>query len=134
MIFGEAVALHEPWSWTELVQTFRLFCLEAKKPHRDEHFGEVHPPKNLVFFIDGLDEFDGSHSELISFIKGFLGPSIKVCVSSRPWNVFEDAFKNRPSLRLEDLTFADIKHYVQSKLSENPGFASLQELESEYAA
>lgn len=69
----------------------------------------------ICLFVDGLDEFDGSHDELISLIRSLIGDSgnVKVCVASRPWIVFRDAFGQAPNLRLEDLSFFDIKNFVK---------------------
>jgi hypothetical protein len=88
----------------------------------------------FCLFIDGLDEFDGDHSKLVDFIKELSGyPNVKLCVSSRPWLVFEDAFKRRPSLMVQDLTYPDIMHFITSKFSGNPNFIELRERETEYA-
>ena len=87
----------------------------------------------FCFFIDGLDEFHGDHSKLVDFIKDLSEcPNLKLCVSSRPWLVFEDAFKRGPSLMVQDLTYPDIMHYISSKFSGNPGFIELRERETEY--
>jgi energy-coupling factor transporter ATP-binding protein EcfA2 len=71
------------------------------------------------FFIDGLDEFEGDHLDLIDILKDLaLSPNIKLCLSSRPWNCFEDAFGkdiNR-KLYLQDLTREDIFLYAESRL------------------
>jgi hypothetical protein len=89
----------------------------------------------FCLFIDGLDEFDGDHTKLISFIKDLTGsPNVKVCVSSRPWVVFQDAFELEPSLRLEELTYPDIIHFVKSTFSEDDGFSKLQKREPAYAS
>ena len=59
--------------------------------------------------IDGLDEFDGNPKDLVDLILGIAKYShVKVCVASRPWLVFSDAFEDRPSLRLEHLTRNDV--------------------------
>lgn len=42
---------------------------------------------------------------------------VKICVSSRPLLAFEMAFKNKPSLRLQDLTFETIREYTEKQLS-----------------
>jgi hypothetical protein len=114
VLFENPLLMKYPLSWAELIRAFRLFI------------GEASSSSKLFFLIDGLDEYEGVHAQLIEFVYGLLVPNVKVCVSSRPWNVFEDAFGSRPSLRLEDLTFSDIQHYVTSKLSANLGFQSLQ--------
>jgi hypothetical protein len=41
---------------------------------------------------------------------------VKFCLSSRPWLVFEDAFQDLPGLRLQDLTFNDIRIFVADRL------------------
>ncbi|RMJ15118.1 hypothetical protein CDV36_005226 [Fusarium kuroshium] len=81
----------------------------------------------ICFFVDGLDEFDGSHDELISLTKSLIGDSrnVKVCVASRPWNVFWDAFGQAPNLRLEDLTFDDIKNFVKSRFDSDTVFLNI---------
>lgn len=44
------------------------------------------------FFVDGLDEYDGEHVDIINVLRRFASsPSFKLCVSSRPWNVFVEA-------------------------------------------
>ncbi|KAI1337287.1 hypothetical protein F5Y15DRAFT_158196 [Xylariaceae sp. FL0016] len=83
-------------------------------------------PAKFFFLIDGLDEYtDGmenyrkSFDELIEPLKRFSeSPDIKICVSSRPWHQFEDAFgKQNAKLRLETLTRPDIERYVKDKLN-----------------
>ena len=73
---------------------------------------------NMCMFIDGLDEHSGDPMETLEFFEEIttLNPNIKVCLSSRPWVVFEEAFKNVPKLKLQDLTYSDIQHYVDEKL------------------
>ncbi|KAL9613394.1 MAG: hypothetical protein Q9167_002042 [Letrouitia subvulpina] len=77
----------------------------------------------LCLIIDGLDEYKspkGHHlEELIEVIRTLSKQTwVKVCVSSRPWNNFQDAFGSDKScwLKLEDLTCVDIKTYVQDNL------------------
>ncbi|EON99506.1 hypothetical protein UCRPA7_4960 [Phaeoacremonium minimum UCRPA7] len=83
---------------------------------------------NLALFIDGLDELDGDHKQLIDLIRPFRSnPGTKICVSSRPWNVFVDAFSCGPSLRLQDLTRGDIELFVDGKFNSTPAFRELQD-------
>jgi NACHT domain-containing protein len=89
--------------------------------------------KKLVIFIDGLDEYHSKHIDLLDLIQSFLGPGVKVCVSSRPWVLFKEAFKTRPSLRLEYLTQSDMEFFVESKFSANPGFEVLKDLDPSVA-
>jgi hypothetical protein len=74
----------------------------------------------FCFFIDGLDEYEGDHESLAAFLKSLLSMShVKLCVSSRPWLVFEDSFQGYPGLRLQDMTFDDIVAYVDDELRDH---------------
>ncbi|KIH87280.1 hypothetical protein SPBR_04584 [Sporothrix brasiliensis 5110] len=88
-----------------------------------------HPamPIRCCFFIDGLDEYcgdenSGYHLELCEVIKSLAASdSIQCCVSSRPWNVFEDAFgrnsgPNPMLLQVHTLTYNDILLFTESRL------------------
>ncbi|KAI1121915.1 hypothetical protein F5Y10DRAFT_287923 [Nemania abortiva] len=88
----------------------------------------------IALFIDGLDEFEGKSEELIELLRDILHlPHLKVCVSSRPWTEFEDAFRSKPSLKVEDLTYDDIRKFVTSKFEEQPPFRDLRVEETPYA-
>jgi len=49
------------WTWAELVSAFRILIAELSST------------ENLVFFIDGLDEYDGPHDKLIEFVRSIIG-------------------------------------------------------------
>jgi adenylate kinase family enzyme len=121
LLFDSRMAWQDDWEFPELAAAFQAVVREVAKTRK------------IAIFIDGLDEYHGNHMALIKFIQGLIGPHVKICVSSRPWNVFQDAFMHKPSLRLEDLTYHDIYHYVSSNFAQNPGFATLEELDPEYA-
>lgn len=91
--------------------------------------------KRLFLFIDGLDEFDGNTMDLINVLKDINeSPNIKLCISSRPWVEFEDAFEDRSSLRVQDLTYRDIKLFVSSHFLDHAEFSELERREPEYAS
>jgi hypothetical protein len=74
----------------------------------------------FCFFIDGLDEYAGDHRQMAKLLRVWAkSPHIKICVSSRPWTVFEDAFSAEQKLHLQDLTQPDIEKYVQDQLGSN---------------
>lgn len=82
------------------------------------------------FFVDGLDEYDGDQTEIITILKGLAtSPNIKICRSSRPWNHFMEAFGTDSSrmLRLQELTRDYILLYVENTLEEDSRFALLAE-------
>ena len=99
---------------------------------------ETEDSVKVCLFVDGLDEFEGddtARTEIITLFKtASCHPHVKVCVSSRPWPIFEDAFKSRPSLLLQDLTDNDIRKYVQSELVDNERFVKLKESEPKSCA
>ncbi|KAK6951193.1 hypothetical protein Daesc_007724 [Daldinia eschscholtzii] len=115
-----------PWSLAELQEAFITLTMGA---------GESYV---IALFIDGLDEFSGDHQELLAFLNEIHQRGrgwAKICVSSRPWNVFEDSFKKSPQLRLENLTKKDIEHYIRSNFESHVGFQEFKEayeIEAQY--
>ncbi|KAK1761219.1 hypothetical protein QBC47DRAFT_369400 [Echria macrotheca] len=91
----------------------------------------------LFTLIDGLDEFEEeeqNHSDLINLLRQLNHHSgIKICASSRPYNIFRDAFMQNPMLRLENLTRDDIQAYTARHFEESPGFRELRDLQPSQA-
>ncbi|PMD38598.1 hypothetical protein L207DRAFT_461057, partial [Hyaloscypha variabilis F] len=87
---------------------------EAFRALSRENLGNL----KICFFVDGLDEFVGLPQDILSLFVESTGKSsiLKMVLSSRPEPEFKEAFREYPSLRLEDLTGEDIKNYVTSKL------------------
>ncbi|PVH88382.1 hypothetical protein DL98DRAFT_524857 [Cadophora sp. DSE1049] len=72
------------------------------------------------FLVDGLDEYDGDHSEIVRlFQKASSSSTVKICMSSRPLNVYERAFDTLPGFRIQDLTEKDIRLYVSEKIQQS---------------
>lgn len=96
------------WTNSDLQQALQEFILSVRRYAR------------VFLLLDGLDELDGSddaRDELISLIISMASlENVKICLSSRPWNIFRDAFGHFPQLRLEDLTHRDISKYVEAQL------------------
>ena len=85
----------------------------------------------LCLFIDGLDEFAGDQS-LIDLLRPIMdSQDVKICVSSRPYTVFEEAFGKSCKLKLQDLTRADIERYTFDKIQSVPNAQSLSLRDSE---
>ncbi|KAF5575734.1 heterokaryon incompatibility protein het-E-1 [Fusarium pseudocircinatum] len=104
--------------------------LEGMFRHAVKH---ISSRAKLALFIDGLDEFEGDCNALISLLQECITSPIKVCVSSRPWTEFENAFGDYPRLKMEDLTYDDITKYVVSRFEGNPQFARFQKLHPQFA-
>ncbi|KAK4152929.1 hypothetical protein C8A00DRAFT_34326 [Chaetomidium leptoderma] len=99
------------WTTRELSE-----ALQNLGRHRELHV-------RYCFFIDGVDEFDGDHLRLCEILQNLgRSPNIKLCLSSRPWNVFVDAFGAHVARKIciEDLTRDDILRYAESRLTEHP--------------
>ncbi|KAI0865939.1 hypothetical protein F4860DRAFT_458277 [Xylaria cubensis] len=75
----------------------------------------------FVLFIDGLDEFEGQHLDLITTMKGWTEKyPLKICVSSREYGVFLQLFSSYPKLRLHECNLVDIETMVSARLRSNP--------------
>ncbi|KAI9690753.1 MAG: hypothetical protein M1820_009850 [Bogoriella megaspora] len=119
-LFGQD---NKAWEWAEMVACLHTFFNATEDTH------------SIFIFIDGLDEFTGDHNTLVDLVQTLSKWShIKTCVSSRPWIVFEDAYKQKPSLRMERLTRPDIYTVVSDKFRANQGFLDLQQAEPDFAA
>lgn len=70
-------------------------------------------------FLDGLDEIDGQYENIARMIKDLVGHThVKICFSSRPLLVLEEAFSGVPGLRLQDLTYHSIRAYADGQLAD----------------
>ncbi|KAE9369265.1 hypothetical protein N431DRAFT_469190 [Stipitochalara longipes BDJ] len=109
----------EPWKRKELLEALdkvsKLSTLPAK----------------FCFFVDGLDEYEGDDEDVIALLQDLTSrPAIKICVSSRPWNLFIDAFDDwQWKLVLEDLTRDDMRTYVHTMLVQNKWFTQMSILD-----
>ena len=88
----------------------------------------------FCFFIDGLDELDGDHTEVLEVMEGLTSDHIKICFSSRPWNVFQNAYGANCDLRLQlqDINRKDIMCFVEGTLSKDRHFRDLKASDNRY--
>jgi len=84
----------------------------------------VHESHRLCFFIDALDEYQhtdqNDYQELMDMLNSWVNTSgglLKLCVSSREHNVFENSLPSVNWIRLQELTRSDMLRYTQAKLS-----------------
>ncbi|RMY98246.1 hypothetical protein D0862_07678 [Hortaea werneckii] len=83
---------------------------------------------SFSFFLDGLDEYSDPTLELIRYLELLSArPHVKLCVSSRPWNEFKQAYGQIPGhhLTLQQLTRTDIKSYIVGRLINDQLFTHL---------
>lgn len=107
--------LREPWKRSELFEAL------------DKVSKQTTLPGKFCFFVDGLDEYEGDDEDIIALLQDLASsPSVKICVSSRPWNAFLDAFDDSEwKLVLQDLTRNDMRTYVQIMLVRNEIYCKL---------
>ncbi|KAK3315576.1 hypothetical protein B0H66DRAFT_642772 [Apodospora peruviana] len=92
-VSGDSSSYHKEWTTRELGDILSALAHQTDTPAR------------YCFFVDGLDEYDGEHFEVCKILKHLASsPNIKCCLSSRPWNVFEDAFGTDSTQRLDSTT------------------------------
>ncbi|KAK5657414.1 hypothetical protein OQA88_2984 [Cercophora sp. LCS_1] len=105
-----------PWEEWELEESFHRLLRLSQQDMR------------LAIFVDGLDEFEVAPVAVVELINNITNTAkhIKVCVASRPWTEFNDAFRHSPTMEMHLLTHLDIAVFVNSKLSANQGFAELK--------
>lgn len=114
----------------ELRESWHSWSVAELRHVLEELFRRTAESVKFCFFIDGLDEYDGDHIEIISLLRHIsLKPNVKLCISSRPLLAFEQAFDDCPKLCLQDLTIDDIRLYVHDKLNEHKSMSRLQYLE-----
>ena len=105
-----------PDGWNSRLSWTKSDLLEALARLQSESLDSA----RFCIFIDGLDEYDGEMSDLLPLIKGLTtSGSIKVCVSSRPWNVFERFFgdNNETRIILQHLNRTDIRQFAHDQIT-----------------
>jgi len=87
------------------------------------HCQDLYKKHCFCFFIDGLDEYEETHHvdykamvEILASWTKTATDDVKLCVSSREYNVFLNFFDQKKRLRLQDLTKADMENYVRDRL------------------
>lgn len=102
------------WSLGKLRKSLECFAKLPQSKHR------------FCIFIDGLDEYDGDHSDMVETLLRLSESShLKLCIASRPWTVFETGFggEERHKIYIQDLTHQDILNFTRNRLelrSRNP--------------
>ncbi|OTA53967.1 hypothetical protein K449DRAFT_389512 [Hypoxylon sp. EC38] len=81
-------------------------------------------PLHLCLFLDALDEYDGRLELICQFlvdlaaIRPTQNKRIKVCFSSRPWDIFMHAFRRCHGFRIQDFTLSDIRDYCLGSIKD----------------
>jgi hypothetical protein len=96
----------------------------------DRIAAQVLLPAKFCFSIDGLDEYEGEYIDIVRMLESLASSSsVKLCVSSRPWNVFVESFGANVDrkLLLQDFTRDDVKKYVKDVLGGDSRFRRLED-------
>ena len=56
----------------------------------------------LCILLDGLDEYQGDKWDMANFLLETATSQVKLCIASRPDMVFEIAFKNTPTIKMQE--------------------------------
>lgn len=133
----EYTAVAAPWRWRSYdigAKQLDPWTSEELSTALHELITALSASACLALFVDGLDEVDGDdveRAEVIDLFKQLSSlPYVKVCLSSRPWLIFRDAFEGGPMLLLQDLTRDDIKSYVEDMLEKDKKFHDLMSYDS----
>ena len=129
----ELIAEVLPDCWDQ-VQSMPWQAQTDLRPQTDEiraAFSQLIKHRNLYekhcfcFFIDGLDEYEETRQEdykaMVKLLCSWTTAApedVKICVSSREYNVFLNAFSPERRLRLQDLTRGDIERYARDHLGD----------------
>ena len=66
----------------------------------------------ICILLDGLDEYHGNQWDLTHFLREMAIPRVKLCVAGRPGPVFDSAFKDLPTLTMQDYNRSGIDRMV----------------------
>ncbi|CAA9966178.1 P-loop containing nucleoside triphosphate hydrolase [Pyrenophora teres f. maculata] len=79
----------------------------------------------FCFFVDALDEYEDTifrdYRYMVERLHSWVDISknaLKICVSSREYNVFENMFAANQRIRMQDLTRNDMQRYVNDRLED----------------
>jgi hypothetical protein len=110
-------SIPEEWQIDRLYRTFTILSTQQDVELR------------ILLLIDGLDEFEGNHTDRVRPLNLLIKVStpeetqkawFAVCATGREENISHDMLKDYPRLRMQDLTFPDIKTYVNDTLAQYP--------------
>ncbi|KAF2766367.1 hypothetical protein EJ03DRAFT_181768 [Teratosphaeria nubilosa] len=111
--FANSLLASKPWTQTELAVSINALGAQSTLLSSQQAC--------FCFFIDGLDEYEGDHEDIVHQILALAkATNIKVCSSSRPWQVFLDLLipeiGNHGRLDVHKHTRDDIGNVVRTEL------------------
>ncbi|OGM46468.1 hypothetical protein ABOM_004548 [Aspergillus bombycis] len=120
-----------PEQWEESIRSDWRVQLQLRFSRKDIravfnallHNNELYEKYRLCFFIDGFDECletcQEVYHDMVNLLLGWVDVApldLKICVSSRNYEVFRSAFEDEKRLQLHELTRYDIESFVIHRL------------------
>lgn len=110
---------HDTWPISDLRQALMLLL------NQEELGLDIH------LFLDALDEYGDPPEVIADFVADMSDrptscTKIKICFSSRPWNVFLDRFGHCPGFAIHEHTESDIRRFARSLFVQNGLMTSSQ--------
>jgi len=129
-VIGRLPSIFPLWDPWEIDESFNALLTESTRTWR------------LAVFIDGLDEFEVHPKEVVRLVESITSkcsaanhppaaaPSvrIKMCVASRPWIEFDDAYREIPQLAMDLLTADDMQTFVAEGIRDCRAFDELRRI------
>jgi hypothetical protein len=107
----DAVELHE----SELRAAFESLAELTKATGVNPDF----VPLRICLIVDGIDEFEGDPAIIANLFRRISdGTGVKILTSGRPLP-YQSAFVDYPQIKVQDLTYDDIKQYVHDHFSDD---------------
>ena len=70
----------------------------------------------ICILLDGLDEYQGDKWELADFLRKTASSGVKLCVASRPDRVFNSAFEQIPTIKMQEWNSRAIDNMVTLRI------------------
>ncbi|KAI1126995.1 hypothetical protein F5Y10DRAFT_278419 [Nemania abortiva] len=89
---------------------------------------------SVCCFFDALDEYDGTPEVVSNLLDNMLQEShqgkttLKICFTSRPWEVFIKSFQSYPGIRIHEHTESDIRKFCYHTIDLEPSVNILKHL------
>ena len=117
----KAVVSDERWSIACAVEDELSWTTRELKMVTEACLQRIATTRKTLLLVDGLDELEGTDDDrydTLNFLWKLASiESVKLCVSSRPWNIFLDYFHDLPQLQLQQFTRTDVDKYVRHSLA-----------------
>jgi hypothetical protein len=115
------IIFHDVFALSDCDFDFEKFLTEAELMRTlRQTLDQPERTSNLIFLVDGLDEYHASEQEMVVLTDLFQSlaalPRVKFVLSSRPLPAYVQAFQAGAGLELRTLTKLDIEKYVSDKL------------------